>query len=118
MCYTIETYVTRDGSKPVLDFIFEQDKKTQDWIFAGISQLEKGRGIIRTQSLETKHIKNKIFELKFREMAVRILFAYHPVKRAVVLLLHGVIKKRDDLRTRDIKIAEERYEEVKRISRN
>ena len=41
--------------------------------------------------------------------AIRILFAYHPLKRKFILLLHGVIKKRDDLKANDIKIAEERY---------
>ena len=112
MCYEAEQYVSPGGKKPVLEFMMEHDKETQDWIIAGIMLLEKNKGRLTGQNLETKHIRNKIFELKFKKLAIRILFAYHPLKRKFVLLLHGLIKKRDDLKSSDIKIAEDRYNEV------
>ncbi len=109
MCYEVEQFTTESGKKPVLDFILEQDRETQNLIFSGIEQLEIRKGIIQNQNLETKHVKDKIFELKFKKLAVRILYAYHPGKRKFLLLLHGVIKKRDKLKASDIEVAAERY---------
>lgn len=109
MCYEVEQFTTKSGKRPVMDFILEQDKETQDSIFAGIEQLGIRKGIIQNQNLETKHIKSKVFELKFKKLAIRILYAYHPVKRKFLLLLHGVIKKRDALKASDIEVAIERY---------
>jgi hypothetical protein len=110
MCYIADQFITENGRKPVLEFILEQNNETQDHIFAGIRQLESRKGVIRNQNTETKHVKGKIFELKFKKLAVRILYAYHPGKRKFLLLLHGLIKKRDDLKVSDIEIAEHRYE--------
>jgi len=109
MCYKAEQFTTESGKTPVLDFILEQSKETQDSIFSGIEQLEIRKGIIQNQNLETRHIRNKIFELKFKKLAIRILYAYHPIKRKFLLLLHGVVKKRDDLKATDIETAIERY---------
>jgi hypothetical protein len=113
MCYIAELYISESGNNPVEDFIMVQDIETQDWILSGIRQFEQHKGRINNQNLETKHIRNKVFELKFKKLSIRILFAYHPVKRKVILLLSGVIKKRADLKNADIKTAEDRYDEVK-----
>lgn len=113
MCYKAEQFITDNGRKPVLEFILDQDIDIQDHIISGIIQLEQRKGLIQNQNLETKHIKGKIFELKYKKLAIRILFAYHPRKRKFLLLVHGVVKKRDDLKAVDIKVAEERYETEK-----
>ncbi len=113
MDYIVEQFVSRNGRKPVMEFILEQDEDTREWLLSGIRQLGLNNGMIRNQNLETKHIRNKIFELKFKKLAVRILFSYHPVKRKIILLLHGVVKKRDALKQSDISVAEERYSIVK-----
>lgn len=114
MCYKAEEFINSAGDRMITKFISEDiaDKETQDWIISGIGQLEQWKGKMQNKNLETKHVRNKIFELKFKKLPVRILYAYHPVKRKTLLLLHGVIKKRDDLRNKDIKIAEDRYKEI------
>lgn len=109
MCYKAEQFISDSGQRPVLDFIKELDVDTQDWVISGIKELEIRKGLINNQNLETKRIKNQVFELKFKRLPVRILYSYHPRKRKFLLLLHGVIKKRDDLKARDIKTAEDRY---------
>ena len=116
MCYKAEEYINSSGDRIITKFINEEiaEKETKDWVISGIRQLEQWKGKIQNKNLETKHIKNKIFELKFKKLPVRILYSYHPVKRKTLLLLHGVIKKRDDLKNKDIKIAEERYREMER----
>jgi hypothetical protein len=111
MCYKAEQFITDNGRRPVTEFILGQrNKEIIDWIISGIEELEKRKGMIQNQNLETKHIKGKIFELKYKKLAIRILYAYHPRKRKFLLLLHGVVKKRNDLKASDIKVAEERYE--------
>ena len=117
MCYKAECYVNKRGEKPVIRFIFNdiKDIETQSWIISGIKQLEIWKGRINNQNLETKHVRNKIFELKFKKLPIRILFAYHPKVRKRLLLLHGIIKKRDNIESKDIDIAESRYNEIKNL---
>ncbi len=111
--YEIKHYVSGSGRKPVLEFMLKQDKEIQDWLLAGIKLLGQKEGKINSRFLQTKHIKGKIFELKYVKLAVRMLFSYHPNERKIILLLHGVMKKRDDLRKEDIDIAETRYKSIK-----
>lgn len=113
MCYEAERYISPNKRDPLLEFIQEQDIETQDWIFAGIDQLEKSKGRLNNQNLETKHIEDKIFELKYKKLPIRILYAYHPLKRKFLLLTHGVVKKSNKLKGKDIKIAKDRYYEIK-----
>jgi hypothetical protein len=113
MCYKAEEYISSQGRQPVTEFILDQDKETQDWIFSGIGKLEKNKGKLNNEFLETKHIYNKILELKFKKLPVRILFSYHPNIRKKLLLLHGVLKKTDKLKPEDIKTANDRYNEMK-----
>lgn len=112
MCYKAEHYVSPAGKKPVLEFIKGQEKDTQNWLVSGILLLERQKGILNTGNVETKHIRNKIFELKFKKLPVRILFAYNPFKRGFIILLHAITKKRQDLKNSDIAIAESRYNET------
>jgi len=115
MCYKAEDFTNNSGEKVIKKFIFEEIKNTdtQEWVLSGIEQLELWKGRISNKNLETKHIRGKIFELKFKKLPVRILYSYHPNKRKTILLLHGVIKKRDDLTNRDIETAEKRYNDTK-----
>ena len=110
--YIAEYYISPGGNKPVEKFILEQTAEWQSWIFAALELLQEREGKLKNYLAETKHIEDKIFELKFKQIPVRILYAYHPCVRGRMVLLHAVIKKRDDLKRKDIETAETNYRQI------
>jgi hypothetical protein len=110
--FEAEYYKNPHGNKPVEEFILKQTPEWKSWIFAALELLQERDGKLKNYLAETKHIEGKIFELKFKQIPVRILFAYHPRIRKRIVLLHGVIKKRDDLKRKDIETAEINYRQI------
>ncbi|MBK9949344.1 MAG: type II toxin-antitoxin system RelE/ParE family toxin [Nitrospira sp.] len=62
------------------------------------------------------HVRGKIWELRPEWSGTEYRFFYAAFVGQRFIILHAIQKKRQKLRERDIVLAEQRYEEVKRRS--
>jgi phage-related protein len=96
---------TRPDNHPAREIIEKQCDEKRQKIYAYIDELEiKGNMIDRSIS---KKISRNIFELKVSDM--RILYYFG--NGNYIVIVHTVIKKRQDLDNADIKLAEKNRRE-------
>jgi len=106
---TIVYYTTESGNSPVEDFLKDLDKKARAKVMAIIELLaEKGADLKRPYAAP---VRNKVWELRavFASNQYRIL--YFAWVDDNLVLLHGFQKKSQQLKDKDIKIAEDRVKD-------
>jgi len=116
MEYKIELYEKTDGKTPVLEFILSLDAKQQAKIYREIDLLEKFGNELHYPHVDT--IKGKkydnLWELRI-ELASNIfrVFYFLPENNKVILL-HGIVKKKQKTPKKELDIALERMKEYLR----
>lgn len=106
MDWTVEYYRDSSSREPVADFIDSLPVETRAKVFR-IIKLLKDYGVLLKEPY-TKQIKEKLRELRIKDIqgAIRILYFIFTGRRFI--LLHGFIKKTDRTPEREIVIAEKR----------
>ncbi len=106
MDWIVEYYRDSSSKEPAADFIDSLPVETRAKVFR-IIKLLKDHGVLLKEPY-TKQIKDKLRELRIKDMqgAIRILYFTFTGRRFV--LLHGFIKKTDRTPEREIVIAEKR----------
>ena len=103
-------YTSPSGNRPVIDFIDKDcSAEVQAKIIAGIKDIEEyGTQLLYIKPGLIKPLGDKLFELKIygESKWYRIIHAY--TGNNVVVFLHAVIKKRNNLDPDDIKEAKKR----------
>ena len=116
MRYNIEMYEKADGKVPVLEFILKLQPKQQAKIYREIDLLEKFGNELHYPHVDTvKGNKYKdIWELRV-EIASNIfrIFYFLPHENFVILL-HGIVKKKQKTPKKELDIALERMKEYLR----
>lgn len=104
--YQIIYYTTERGDSPVENFLETLDRKVFTKVAAFIGYLaEKGTNLHRPYS---DHVKGAIRELRisFAHNEMRVLYFFQFKEQ--VVLLHGFLKKDQQLKKSDIELAERR----------
>ena len=104
--YRIIFYTTdRDGS-PIDEFLDGLDKKLRAKVAVHISLLEEQGPNLKRPYADT--VKGKIRELRIHYGSNQYRIIYFFQMRDQIVLVHAFIKKTEQLRTRDIELAEKR----------
>ncbi len=107
--YHILFYTTERDDSPIDAFLDELDKKSRAKVDAYLSLLaEQGPDLKRPYA---DHVRGKIRELRihYRSDQYRMLYFFYVGDR--IVLLHGFSKKSQQLKERDIELAERRMED-------
>ena len=116
MEYKIDMYETQDGKIPVLEFILNLEPKLQAKVFREIDLLEKfGNELHYPHVKKIKGEKYKgLWEIR-TELATNInrIFYFLPYENNVILL-HGIVKKKNKTSKKELDIALNRMNEYKR----
>ena len=103
-------YETPSGNRPVIDFMDKDcSDETRAMILAGIDDIEKyGTQLLYIKPGVIKPLGEKLFELKIYNESkwYRIIHAY--TGNNIVVFLHAVIKKRNNIDPDDIKESKKR----------
>lgn len=107
--WTIEFYRTKDGKKPVLDFLRSLDEKTQarfDW---SIEQLKREN--IQARAPLVKPLEGKLWELRRASdgNTYRLLYFFFTGRR--IVFVHGFQKKSQKMPLKELEIARQRMED-------
>jgi len=107
--YQIDYYTTGRGDSPVKDFLLELDKKSLAKAMVFIEELEKQGPNLKRPFAD--HVRGKIRELRihYSSNEYRILYFFYIHNQ--IVLLHAFSKKTQQLRERDIELAEQRMED-------
>jgi phage-related protein len=112
MAWSVVYYETAQGDKPIEAFL---DAFSHGARAAYISRLEVDG--TRLPASIAAHVRGKIWELRPEWSGTEYRFFYAALVGQRFVILHAIQKKRQKLRERDIAIAEQRYEEIKRRTR-
>ena len=107
--YEIIFYTTERGDSPIDQFLDDLDKKARAKVEAFLWHLgEQGPNLKRPYA---DHVRGKCRELRIphRSNQYRILYFFY--LRSQIVLVHGFSKKSQQLRERDIRLAEHRMED-------
>ena len=116
MEYTVELYEKVDGKIPVLDFILSLNPKQQAKIYREIDLLEKFGNELHyphVDIIEGKKYKN-LWELRIEFASNIFRIFYFLSQNNNVVLLHGIVKKKQKTPKKDLDIALERMKEYLR----
>ena len=104
--YTCIFYETKDGRKPVEEFIESLDQDTQDKFIIKQQLLQDFGPQLRYP--HTDHLGEGIFELRFKgkEGQIRVLFFFFYGKK--IIFTHGFLKKTQKAPRKEIELAEAR----------
>jgi len=102
------TYHTSGGKDIILEYIDNLPKDESALAYAILDQLER-YGFDALQYLDTRQVRNKLWEIKFRRQN-RIF--YVTVEGKNVYLLHACKKQKERAETFEIETAEKRMKEV------
>ncbi len=111
MAWTVLYYETAKGDKPIEAFLNALSDKARAKCLAYISQLETD-GIHLPASIAA-HVPGKIWELRPEWSGNEYRFFYGAFTGQRFVILHAIHKRTQKLREGDIRIAEQRYEEIK-----
>ncbi|MBK9308387.1 MAG: type II toxin-antitoxin system RelE/ParE family toxin [Nitrospira sp.] len=114
MAWTVIYYETAQGDKPIEAFLDALSHGARAKCLAYISRLEIDG--TRLPASIAAHVRGKIWELRPEWSGTEYRFFYAALVGQRFVILHAIQKKRQKLRERDIALAEQRYEEVKRRS--
>ena len=116
MEYKVELYEKTDGKTPVLEFILSLDPKQQAKIYREIDLLEKFGNELHYPHVDTIKGKkyNGLLELRigFASNIFRI-FYFSPENNRIILL-HGIIKKKEKTPKKELDTALDRMKEYLR----
>jgi len=116
MEYKIELYEKTDGKTPVLEFILSLEPKQQAKIYREIDLLEKFGNELHYPHVDTIKGKkyNGLWELRI-EFASNIfrIFYFLPENNKVILL-HGIVKKKQKTPKKELDTALDRMKEYLR----
>jgi phage-related protein len=116
MEYVLELYEKVDGKVPVLEFILSLDSKQQAKIYREIDLLEKFGNELHYPHVDTikgnKYIGLWELRIEFASNIFRI-FYFLPQNNKVILL-HGIVKKKQKTPQKELDIALERMKEYLR----
>ena len=116
MVYSIELYEKVDGKIPVLDFILTLNPKQQAKIYREIDLLEKFGNELHYPHVDT--VKGKeytgLWELRIEFSSNIFRIFYFLPQSNNVILLHGIIKKKQKTPKKELKIALDRMKEYLR----
>jgi len=102
------TYHTSGGKDIILEYIDNLPKDESALAYAILDQLER-YGFDALQYLDTRQVRNKLWEIKFRRQN-RIF--YVTVEGKNVYLLHACKKQKERAEAFEIETAEKRMKEV------
>ena len=107
--YNLVFYTTERGDSPVDDFLDELDKKSRAKVAAHMSLLEEQGPNLKRPYADV--VRGKIRELRIHHSSnhYRILYFFH--LREQIVLVHAFSKKTQQLREKDIELAERRMED-------
>ena len=113
MEYVVELYEKADGKTPVLEFILSLNPKQQAKIYREIDLLEKFGNELHYPHVDT--IKGKryvnLWELRVELFSNIFRIFYFLAENNKVVLLHGIIKKKQKTPKKELDIALERMKE-------
>ncbi len=107
--YNLFFYTTERGDSPVDDFLDGLDKKSRAKVAAHLSFLEEQGPNLKRPYADV--VRGKIRELRIRQSSnqYRILFFFQA--RDQIVLAHAFSKKSQQLKEKDIELAERRMED-------
>jgi len=107
--YNLVFYTTERGDSPVDDFLDELDKKSRAKVAAHLSLLEEQGPNLKRPYADV--VREKIRELRIHHSSnqYRILYFFH--LREQIVLVHAFSKKTQQLKEKDIELAERRMED-------
>jgi phage-related protein len=107
--WTIEFYLSEQGSSPVREFLNEIDKKTKARLDWAIEQL-RIRNVQANEPL-VKHLEGKLWELRRGSNGniYRLLYFFFTGRK--IVFVHGFQKKTQKTPRREIEIAQQRMED-------
>ena len=103
--WKVRYYEKANGRCPVKDYIDELDVHSKAKVVRTIELLEEFG--IELSSPHVKHIVDKIWEL--RVSSERIFYFIY--RNEEIILLHGFTKKKEKIPSREIEIAQNRYQD-------
>jgi phage-related protein len=113
--YDLIFYTTERGESPVDDFLDGLDKKSRAKVAAHLSLLEEQGPNLKRPYADV--VRDKIRELRIRQSSnqYRILFFFQA--RDQIVLAHAFSKKSQQLKEKDIELAERRMEDwIRRLT--
>jgi phage-related protein len=107
--YNLIFYTTERGDSPVDDFLDALDKKSRAKVAAHLSLLEEQGPNLKRPYADV--VRGKIRELRIHQSSnqYRILFFFQA--RDQIVLVHAFSKKTQQLKEKDIELAERRMED-------
>jgi phage-related protein len=107
--YNLVFYTTERGDSPVDDFLDGLDKKSRAKVAAHLSLLEEQGPNLKRPYADV--VRGKIRELRIQQSSnqYRILFFFQV--RDQIVLAHAFTKKSQQLKEKDIELAEKRMED-------
>jgi len=107
--YNLIFYTTERGDSPVDDFLDSLDKKARAKVAAHLSLLEEQGPNLKRPYADI--VRGKIRELRIQQSSnqYRILFFFQV--RDQIVLTHAFTKKTQQLKEKDIELAEKRMED-------
>ncbi len=107
--YNLIFYTTERGDSPVDDFLDGLDKKSRAKVAAHLSLLEEQGPNLKRPYADV--VRGKIRELRIQQSSnqYRILFFFQV--RDQIVLAHAFTKKTQQLKEKDIELAEKRMED-------
>jgi phage-related protein len=112
MVWSVVYYETAQGDQPIEAFLDALSHEARAKCLAYISRLEIDG--TRLPASIAAHVRGKIWELRPEWSGTEYRFFYAAIVGQRFVILHAIQKKRQKLRERDIALAEQRYEEIKR----
>ena len=107
--YNLVFYTTERGDSPVDDFLDGLDNKARAKVAAHLSLLEeKGPHLKRPYA---DIVRGKIRELRIRQSSNQYRILYFFQLREHIILMHAFSKKTQQLKERDIELAERRMQD-------
>jgi phage-related protein len=107
--YNLVFYTTERGDSPIDDFLDELDKKSRAKVAAYLSLLEEqGPNLKRPYA---DGVRGKIRELRIHHSSNQYRILYFFQLRKQIVLVHAFSKKTQQLKEKDIELAERRMED-------
>jgi phage-related protein len=107
--YNLVFYTNAQGDSPIDDFLDSLDKKSRAKVAVHLSLLEERGPNLRRPYADV--VRGKIRELRIHQSSnqYRIFYFFH--LRDQIILAHGFSKKTQQLKEKDIELAEKRMED-------
>ncbi len=107
--YNLVFYTTERGDSPVDDFLDSLDKKSRAKVAAHVSLLEEYGPNLKRPYADIVRSKIREFRIHHSSNQYRILYFFQ--MREQIVLVHAFSKKTQQLKEKDIELAERRRED-------